>query len=157
MKISKKNHPRFVVPGYGTKNRSRIPDRWRKQRGTDNKKRVALSGYGATPHIGYRNSDSVRFLRADGSREVLVHNHNELMALTSNPKEIVVVLAHDLSRRKRLEMQGVADKFKLRIANRTKAPEPKPQKKAPAKAEQKKPDATDAKKEAAQGAGEKKV
>ncbi|MDE1825465.1 MAG: hypothetical protein KGH77_03995 [Candidatus Micrarchaeota archaeon] len=119
--MNKKSHPKFVVPGYGVKNRGRVKHRWRKQRGTDNKKRVALSGYGAMPHIGYKNAKSIRFMRADGSREVLVHNEQELVALTKNPADgMVVVIAHDISKRKRIAMQGVADKFKIRIVNRIK-------------------------------------
>ena len=121
MFVNKKSHPKFVVPGYGVKNRGRVKHRWRKQRGTDNKKRVALSGYGAMPHIGYKNAPSIRFMRADGSREVLVHNEQELVQLTKNPVEgMVVVIAHDISTRKRIVMQTVADKFKIRIANRVK-------------------------------------
>lgn len=129
--MQKKKHPKFVVPGFGTRNRSRIPDRWRKQRGTDNKKRVALSGYGATPHIGYRNSDSIRYLRADGKKEMLVHNEKELTDLTMKKQEnIVVVIAHDVSKRKRIMLQAIADKAGLRIANNVKKTEqPKVEKK----------------------------
>ncbi|MGI0141220.1 MAG: eL32 family ribosomal protein [Candidatus Micrarchaeales archaeon] len=132
--MQKKKHPKFVVPGYGTRNRSRVPHRWRKQRGTDNKKRVALSGYGATPHIGYKNSDTIRFLRSDGSKQVLVHNEKELMDATKGDvTKVVVVIAHDISRRKRIAMQSIADKHKLRIANKVKEQPkkvPKPEVKA---------------------------
>ncbi|MDE1855999.1 MAG: hypothetical protein KGH49_02070 [Candidatus Micrarchaeota archaeon] len=131
----KKWHPKFVVPGFGTVNRSRLPDRWRKQRGTDNKKRIARSGYGATPHVGYKNHASVRFMRADGSREVLVHNEKEMHNLAKGSVDgVVAVIAHNISTRKRIVMQGIADKAKLRVANRIK--DEKVQKKEPAKKEE---------------------
>ncbi|MDE1845774.1 MAG: hypothetical protein KGH53_00610 [Candidatus Micrarchaeota archaeon] len=117
----KKWHPKFVVPGFGTRNRSRIPDRWRKQRGTDNKKRVALSGYGATPHVGYKNMEGVRYMRADGKKQVLVHNEKEMQGIVSQkPENTVVIFAHDLSKRKRIMLQAIADKAKIRVANKVK-------------------------------------
>ncbi|MDE1870234.1 MAG: hypothetical protein KGH71_04605 [Candidatus Micrarchaeota archaeon] len=119
--MQKKTHPKFVVPGFGTRNRSRIPDRWRKQRGTDNKKRVALSGYGATPHVGYKNMEGVRYMRADGKREVLVHNEKEMHeAAKGKPESTVIVFAHDISKRKRIMLQAIADKAKIRVANKVK-------------------------------------
>ncbi len=118
--MNKKHLPRFVVPGYGTKKRGRVPDRWRKQRGTDNKKRIARSGYGATPHIGYKAGADSRYRRADGRMEVLVHNESEMMSLAANPENVVAMIAHDVSARKRKAMQGIADKYKLKVANRVK-------------------------------------
>lgn len=115
MKTAKKKHPRFNVPNFGAKHRSRVPDRWRKQRGIDNKKREARQGYGATPVIGYKNSDSVRFARQNGKKEMLVHNEREIMQVQ---KDTVARIAHDVSKRKRLAMQRVADMQGIEIANR---------------------------------------
>jgi len=128
--MQKKSHPKFVVPGYNTRNRARVKHRWRKQRGVDNKKRIALSGYGAMPHIGYKNMPGVRFMRADGKQEILVHNESELMAVTKmDVTKVVAVISHDVSARKRIAMQAIADKSKLRIANRLKEKKVEPKEK----------------------------
>lgn len=120
----KKWHPKFVVPGFNTVNRSRLPDRWRKQRGNSNKKRLQRSGYGAKPHIGYRNSDAIRYLRSDGKKEILVHNEKELHNVVAQKHQnAIIVIAHDISKRKRLVMQAVADKAGLKVANAIKKQE----------------------------------
>ncbi|MGC8587022.1 MAG: eL32 family ribosomal protein [Candidatus Micrarchaeia archaeon] len=112
----KKRHPRFVVPNYGAKHRARVKDRWRKQRGTDNKKRRKYSGYGALPGIGYKNSDSVRFSRPDGSIEMLVHNDGELIKAIE--AGYAIRFSHSISARKRMAMQRIADAKAAKIVNR---------------------------------------
>ncbi|MEM0106653.1 MAG: eL32 family ribosomal protein, partial [Candidatus Micrarchaeaceae archaeon] len=62
----KKLHPKFLVPNVYAKNRSRVKDRWRKQRGIDNKKRIKKAFMGAEPTIGYRNPSSIRGTRKNG-------------------------------------------------------------------------------------------
>ncbi|MDE1824558.1 MAG: hypothetical protein KGI00_02785 [Candidatus Micrarchaeota archaeon] len=114
---SKKKHPTFAVPNLGAKGRSRVKDRWRKQRGTDNKLRVKAYGHGNTPNIGYKNSDSIRNARPDGTMEMLVHNVSELMMLKGK-SSYSAVLFHGLSSRKRMEMQKLADENRIRITNR---------------------------------------
>ena len=42
--MQKKTHPTFSIPNFGSKHRKRVPARWRKQRGIDNKKRIKISG-----------------------------------------------------------------------------------------------------------------
>ncbi|MDE1851089.1 MAG: hypothetical protein KGH69_00155 [Candidatus Micrarchaeota archaeon] len=113
----KKKHPTFAVPNFGAKGRSRVKDRWRKQRGTDNKLRVKAYGHGNTPNIGYKNSDSIRNARKDGTMEMLVHNMNELMMLKGK-SDYSAVFFHGLSSRKRKELQKAADQHSIRITNR---------------------------------------
>lgn len=115
--ITKRPRTRFTVPNQGAKNRSRVPDRWRKQRGIDNHKRVKKQNRGAVPKIGYKNSDVVRFSRPDGSFEFLVHNEKELLSVSSMPG-YVARFAHDLSRRSRMELQKTADANKIKVLNR---------------------------------------
>ncbi len=121
MMIKKKNHPTFAVPNLGQKTRKRVKDRWRAQRGTDNKMKLKKDGYNKMPNIGYKNSDSVRFARQDGTMEVLVHNEREMRGLIEAKKGCVARLSHDLSVRKRLEIQRLADTHSIRIVNRVKA------------------------------------
>jgi large subunit ribosomal protein L32e len=112
----KKEHPKFVVPNFGEKRHKRVQYRWRKQRGIDNKKRIKRSGYGAVPNIGYKNNDSIRGLRQEGRRSILINNRKELEAADS--KDAVFVFAHSLSRKTRLELQKIADAKGLDVANR---------------------------------------
>jgi len=76
--VMKKSHPKFLVPNVYAKNRSRVKDSWRKQRGADNKKRIKKAFMGAEPTIGYRNPPSLRGTRKNGLPDVLVHNLAEL-------------------------------------------------------------------------------
>jgi len=114
--MAKKTHPRFNVPNFGAKSRKRVPDRWRKQRGIDSKKRISRRGYGASPSIGYKNADDVRFARKDGTWEVLVHNEKELLSVPKGEKHIAV-FAHDLSVRKRAFLQKMANANGIKVAN----------------------------------------
>jgi large subunit ribosomal protein L32e len=114
--IKRKEHPKFVVPNFGEKRHKRVQYRWRKQRGIDNKKRVKRSGYGAVPNIGYKNNDSVRGLRQEGRKSILINNRKELESATQ--KDAVFVFSHALSKRKRLELQEIADAKGFDIANR---------------------------------------
>jgi large subunit ribosomal protein L32e len=115
----RKSHPKFNVPNFGAKGFKRVPKRWRKQRGIDNKKRVSKQGYGASPSIGYGNPKSVRYQRPDGTREMLIHNEKELQAVPKGGK-FVAVFAHDLGGKKRALLQKVADASGIKIANKKK-------------------------------------
>ncbi len=113
----KKSHPTFNVPNFGSKSRSRVKARWRKQRGIDNKKRVKKDFMGAEPTIGYRNPESLRGVRASGKRVVLVHNVEELKRLIQGDVSgIEVTIAGGVSTRKRIVMTEAA-KGKVSVTN----------------------------------------
>ena len=76
--VKRKGHPKFQVPNYGAKNRKRVPGRWRKQRGIDNKQRVYVRCHGASPKVGYKNAAGVRFAGRDGAFRLLVYNERDL-------------------------------------------------------------------------------
>lgn len=122
--MQKRKHPRFNVPNAQTKNRKRVKERWRRPRGMDSKKRVHKLEAGALPGIGYKNSDTIRYARADGAFERLVHNEKELLAMKAEPG-MVARLFHALSTRKRLALQKMAAEHKITIVNMTKE-KPKP-------------------------------
>ncbi|MGA3020382.1 MAG: eL32 family ribosomal protein [Candidatus Micrarchaeales archaeon] len=117
--LNRKSHPKFRVPNYRAKSRKGVKERWRAQRGIDNKKRVAKSGYGASPCIGYKNPPNIRFTRSDGTREILVHNEREMFNM---PKDemYIAIFAHDLSVKKRALLQKIADANRIKVANRLK-------------------------------------
>ena len=112
----KRKHPKFNVPNFGAKSRKRVPERWRKQRGIDNKKRTKKSFMGAEPNIGYGNPDALRGVRASGRRLLVVHNVNELM-LAKGVQNYEVAIAHDVSKRKRQGILKAAAGSSIRIVN----------------------------------------
>ncbi len=115
--IKKKSHPTFNVPNFGAKHRKKVQERWRKPRGIDSKKRVKRSGYGASPNIGYKNNDDVRYSRPDGTLALVIHNQKELEGAAGNP-DVSVIFAHSLSKRTRAELAKAADQKGIRIVNR---------------------------------------
>ncbi|MCL5427632.1 MAG: 50S ribosomal protein L32e [Candidatus Marsarchaeota archaeon] len=115
--MNTKKKVRFVVPNLGAKSRKHVKDRWRKQRGMDNHKRVMRKGYGEIPKIGYKNPGSARHLGADGNARVLVHNKAELQtALQAH--DVTIILHHALSQRKKLELQKLAEGNGIKVSNR---------------------------------------
>ena len=112
----KRKHPRFNVPNYGAKKRKRVMARWRKQRGVDNKKRIYKSGYGAVPNTGYKNSEKVRFRKNGIELEKVIHNERELLQIGGG--DVVAKFAHDISLRKRIALQEIADKKGIKVSNR---------------------------------------
>lgn len=118
---NKKKHPKFNVPNFGAVKRSRVPERWRKQRGIDNKKREKKAFMGAEPTIGYRNPEELRFVKPNGKQSILVHSLKEFKETLGNPdidtEKFDVTIAHDVSKRLRAEILKVAQDSKITITN----------------------------------------
>ncbi|MDE1856920.1 MAG: hypothetical protein KGH98_02430 [Candidatus Micrarchaeota archaeon] len=122
MKIAKRGHPKFNVPNFGTKKRSRVPERWRKQRGIDNKKRIKKSFMGAEPTIGYGNPAEIRGIRANGRRIVIVNNIKEVEAAASaKDRNIDITIGHAVSRRKRVGITKAAEGKGFKVTNGVRA------------------------------------
>ncbi|MGC8669796.1 MAG: eL32 family ribosomal protein [Candidatus Micrarchaeia archaeon] len=119
--MMKKTHPKFNVPNYGAKHRKRVKERWRKQRGIDNKKRIKKRFMGAEPTIGYRNPEALRNVRADGLKIVHVSNINELRAAIEEGSNISIVLAKSISLRKKAAFTKLAVENGVHVANPPKA------------------------------------
>ncbi len=118
MIMKKKGHPRFNVPNAGAKSRSRVKERWRKQRGIDSKKRVKKSFAGAEPTIGYRNPESIRGIRASGNRAIMVYNTEQLREIISGAeKGYEITLSGALSRRKKAELSKLATDNGINVTN----------------------------------------
>ena len=117
----KKSHPKFNVPNYGARSRKRVPERWRKQRGIDNKKRIKKSFMGAEPTIGYGNPKELKGVRIDGKIIKLVHNINELNAVLEEIKAGAtapnITIASSVATKKRVLITGIAAKSGLRVTN----------------------------------------
>lgn len=119
MVIKKKSHPKFIVPNFGAKHKTRVKERWRHQRGIDSKKRKKKAFMGAEPTIGYRNPKSIRHRLADNNYAVLVHNPEELINIINNPNinEFDVVISKSVGKKKRIIIKEVAEKNGVRVRN----------------------------------------
>ncbi len=119
MVLKKKSHPKFIVPNYGTKRRRRLKDRWRVQRGLDNKKRRKKAFMGAEPTIGYRNPERIRHRLSNGNYGVIVHNREELEGVLKNPNitDFDIIIARGVGSRKRAEISESAVRNGVRIRN----------------------------------------
>jgi len=117
--MNKKTHPTFSIPNYGSKHRKRVLPRWRKQRGIDNKKRVKYAFMGAEPTIGYGNPASLKGVRVNGNKTVLVHNADELKMLIQKGalKNYDVIIAKGVATRKRIAITEIANKAKVNVTN----------------------------------------
>ncbi|MCI0503186.1 eL32 family ribosomal protein [Candidatus Micrarchaeota archaeon] len=112
-RIVKKKKPKFNVPNLGFF--KSVKARWRKPRGTHNKKRMKFKFMGALPKVGYRNAAKTRGMHPGGMREVLVNNMAELESLGEG--KVVVRLASTLGGRKRKALEEKAKTLKLVILN----------------------------------------
>ncbi len=111
MEVKRKNKPKFNVPNLGFF--KSVKARWRKPRGTHNKKRMKASFMGASPKIGYRNPPSIRGLHPSGMKEVIVNNVKEI----ENLKDVVVRIASSVGGKKRALIEEKAKALHLRIVN----------------------------------------
>ncbi|MBU0533019.1 50S ribosomal protein L32e [Candidatus Micrarchaeota archaeon] len=109
--MEKKKKPKFNVLNLGFF--KKVKDRWRKPRGTHNKKRMKFAWTGALPCIGYRNPKAIRGLHPNGSKEVLVHNVKELDGLN----DVTVRISSSVGAQKRKLIEEKAKSLKLKIAN----------------------------------------
>lgn len=108
---TKKKKPKFNVLNLGFF--KSVKARWRRPRGTHNRKRMKQKWTGASPHIGYRNPLALRGVHPAGLREVLVHNVPSLEGL----KDVVVRIAGGVGARKKKLMEERAKALNLRILN----------------------------------------
>jgi large subunit ribosomal protein L32e len=110
---ARKKKPAFNVPNLGFF--KSVKARWRKPRGTANKKRMKYKFMGALPKIGYRNNKEIRGLHSSGMPEVLVNNLGELEA--QKDRAVVVRLGSTVGARKRKLLAEKAKSMKLVILN----------------------------------------
>jgi len=115
----KKAKPTFNVLNYGFF--KAVKDRWRKPRGTANKKRRKFKWAGALPKIGYKNADNVRNLREDGQKEILVRGMPDVEKLKSLPSHelqgLCVRFASSLSKKTRAKMLATINQLGVSVVN----------------------------------------
>ncbi len=122
-KPKKKAKPRFNILNYGFF--KAVKERWRKPRGTANKKRRKKKWAGALPKIGYKNTEAVRGLREDGRKEILVRGMPDINMLKSLPEgeraRLCLRFSSSLSRRTRARMMEALGSLGVAVANAEKS------------------------------------
>jgi large subunit ribosomal protein L32e len=134
--VKKKSKPKFNVPNLGFM--TGIKSRWRKPRGTGNKKRRKCRWAGKSPRVGYKNAPEVRGLHPLGMPEILVYNPGQVKSAAGR----VVRIAAQVAVRKALEIEKAARAAGLVVVNpRKAAPKERKEPKAEAKKTGAKPEA----------------
>jgi len=103
--------PTFNVLNYG--HRKKVKSRWRKPRGTHNKKRMKMEWTGASPGIGYGSPADKKGKHPNGTKEVLVNNVADLEKL----KDVSVRIAGSVGARKKKAIVEAAKAKKLKVLN----------------------------------------
>jgi len=116
-RVSKKKKPKFNVLNFGFM--KSVKERWRKPRGTANKKRRKKKWTGASPSIGYKNSAKTRGMRRDGKVEFLVRGMPDIEKLkeVKDRKNLVIRFSATIGRKKRTEMAAMAKEIGVGILN----------------------------------------
>ena len=107
----KKKKPTFLRRNHNTK--KRLSKNWRKPKGLHNKMRLNKKGYAKTLRHGYGSPALVKDLDyKTGLMPVIVHNKNELLALT---KDQGALISSTVSAKKKLELIKVAQEKNIKI------------------------------------------
>ena len=99
----------------GSSQHKRVPDKWRRPRGGDSKKRKEKKSKGALVKVGHRKPKSERGIHPSGYKEVLVHNAKEVEDVDSENQAIRI--GSSVGKRKRKSIVKAADKKNIKILN----------------------------------------
>ncbi len=100
-----------------THKKKRLPESWRKPRGTHSKRRKGVKGKGETVEAGYRSPAAVRDRHPSGFEEVRVHNVDDLEGVDGDRE--AVRIASSVGGRKRERIEETAEDRGIRVLNPT--------------------------------------
>lgn len=94
---------------------SRLGCKWRGAKGPRNKMRLKISGHPAIVEVGFRGPARVRGLHPSGFEEVLVKSIDDLYKIDRSRQ--IARIAHDIGKRKRLEITKKAKNLGIKVIN----------------------------------------
>ena len=100
-----------------THKKKRIPESWRRPRGTHSKRRKGIKGKGKNVDAGYRTPQAVRGLHPSGFEEVRVHNVDDLEGVDGDREAVRIASA--VGERKRERIEERAESNGIRVLNPT--------------------------------------
>ena len=107
--------PAFRRQKYHAK--KRVPESWRKPRGSLSKQRRGIKGKGDVVEAGFRSPNAARGLHPSGFEEVYVHNADDLEGVDGDTQ--AVRIASKVGARKRERIEEVAEEREIRVLNPT--------------------------------------
>src|SRR3989344_2432768 len=107
----KKSRPKFIRQDYQVKRLKKV---WRAPKGIHSKLRRKFKGHIKQPVIGYRSPKPVRFLTAEGLKQILVKNIRDLKNIDS--KNSILIIAN-IGLRKKLELLKKINELKFNVSN----------------------------------------
>ena len=113
-KLLKQRKPKFVR--FNPSHLKRLDDSWRKPKGGDSKVRKKKKGKPRMPTVGFGSPKEVRGLLRDGTKPVIVHNVKEVEAIEE--KEVTIIIASSVGKRKRQEIIKKAEEKGLKVLNK---------------------------------------
>ena len=100
-----------------THKKKRVPESWRRPRGTHSKRRKGIKGKGANVEAGYRTPEAVRGKHPSGFDEVRVHNVDDLEGVDGDFEAVRIASA--VGERKRERIEERAESEGIRVLNPT--------------------------------------
>lgn len=112
-RILKSKKPKFLMTGQGE--RKRVPARWRKPGGSDNKMRQKLKGYPKCVSQGYRSPREARYLHPSGLKVLVVNNADDIKKIDA--KKEGVYLSSRIGKRKKVEIAKKCIELGIKVFN----------------------------------------
>ncbi len=114
--MTKRKKPNFNVPNSTKK--VRVKSRWRKPRGIDNKKRIRVKEFGASPKVGYKRRLTERGNHPLGLKELLIHNLDQLVKETEKLEgKVAIRIGGTVSKRNKEQIRTKAKELGFRTLN----------------------------------------
>eukprot|EP00510_Aplanochytrium_minuta_P006689 CAMPEP_0184029816 /NCGR_PEP_ID=MMETSP0955-20130417/891_1 /TAXON_ID=627963 /ORGANISM="Aplanochytrium sp, Strain PBS07" /LENGTH=134 /DNA_ID=CAMNT_0026314977 /DNA_START=216 /DNA_END=621 /DNA_ORIENTATION=+ len=97
----------------------RVSESWRKPKGIDGRVRRRFKGAIRMPKIGYGSDKKTRDLLPNGFYKFRVHNVADLELLLMHNRKYCAEIAHNVGKKKRIEIAQRAEELNIRVTNVT--------------------------------------
>mgnify|MGYP002885725107 CR=1 FL=1 len=95
-----------------------MKDSWRRPRGIDSRQRRKFKGLTLLVHVGYGSDKKTRHMLPSGFHKFVVKNVKELELLMMQNRRYAAEIAHNVSSRKRKEIEERAAQLNIKVLNK---------------------------------------